>query len=139
MTSDAKLLTQFSLMYRNAVDAFMDEEGMHRGQAMALCAVVNRDGLTQSELAAELGVKGATVTHLLQRLEESNLVTRQRDDDDNRLVRVCATDAGRELELSLVKQLASLEDAVLAGIGAADRGTLRRLVWDMIRNMEEMG
>ena len=137
--SDAKLLTQFSLMYRNAVDAFMDKEGMHRGQALVLCAVVGRGGLTQTELADELSVRGATVTHMLQKLEEANLVTRQRDAEDNRLVRVHATEAGRELELSLSRQLDSLEDAVLAGLSAADRAVLRRLVWQMIANLEGIG
>lgn len=137
--SDAKLLTQFSLMYRNAVDAFMDKEGMHRGQALVLCAVVGRGGLTQTELAGELSVRGATVTHMLQKLEEANLVTRRRDDEDNRLVRVHATAAGRELELSLSRQLESLEDAVLAGLSAADRAVLRRLVWQMIANLEGIG
>lgn len=137
--SDAKLLTQFSLMYRNAVDAFMDKEGMHRGQALVLCAVVGRGGLTQTELAGELSVRGATVTNMLQKLEEANLVTRQRDAEDNRLVRVHATEAGRELELSLSRQLDSLEDAVLAGLNAADRAVLRRLVWQMIANLEGIG
>jgi len=134
--SDAKLLTQFSLMYRNAVDAFMEKEGMHRGQALVLCAVVGRGGLTQTELAEELSVTGATVTNMLQRLEEARLVTRRRDDADNRLVRVHATEAGRELELSLTRQLAKLEDAVLAGINAGEREALRGLVRRMIANME---
>jgi len=134
--SDAKLLTQFSLMYRNAVDAFMDKEGMHRGQALVLCAVVGRGGLTQTELAEELSVTGPTVTHMLQRLEEARLITRRRDDADNRLVRVHATEAGRELELSLTRQLAKLEDVVLAGMNAGERETLRELVRRMIANME---
>lgn len=137
--SDAKLLTQFSLLYRNAVDAFMDKEGLHRGQALVLCAVVARDGLTQTELADTLSVRGATVTNVLQRLEESNLVTRQRDEVDNRLVRVFATDAGRDLELSLAQQLANLESVVLAGIDPDDRAKLRQLVWRMISNIEEIG
>lgn len=133
--NDAQLLMQFSHLYRRAVDDFMEREGLHRGQALLLCAVAARDGRTQSEIATELSVKGATVTNMLQRLEESRLVTRQRDGEDNRLVRVYITEAGQALETSLAQQLASLEAQVLAGINMAERETLRRLVWRMIDNM----
>lgn len=133
--NDAQLLAQFSQMYRSAIDAFMDEVGMFRGQALVLCTVVHQDGLTQSEIAEALAVQGATVTNMLKRMEEANLVVRHRDSADNRLVRVYATDAGRQLETSIAERLKCLEGAILQGISEEDRATLRRLVWQMIDNI----
>jgi MarR family transcriptional regulator, organic hydroperoxide resistance regulator len=133
--SDSQLLAQFSQMYRTAVDTFMDEIGMHRGQALLLCTVAKQDGMTQSELGDLLSVQGATITNMLQRMEESNLITRQRDPEDNRLVRVYATDEGRAKELSINQQLRTLEDVILKGISEQDREALRRLVWQIIGNM----
>lgn len=132
---DAQLLAQFSQAYRSAVDAFMEQAGMYRGQALLLCTINKQAGMTQTEIADMLAVQGATVSHMLQRLEEARLVVRQRDAADNRLVRVYATEAGRQKELEIQEQLRCLEDAVLKGIGPAERETLRRLVWQMMDNI----
>lgn len=134
---DAQLLAQFSQMYRSAIDSFMDHAGMHRGQALLLCKIVDKDGMTQSEVAEALSVQGATITNMLKRMEEANLVVRQRDEADNRLVRVYVTDQGRELEKTIVEQLALLEESLLAGISQEDRHTLRRIVWQMMANLSD--
>ncbi|MCL5998970.1 MAG: MarR family transcriptional regulator [Chloroflexi bacterium] len=132
---DAQLLAQFSQMYRTAVDAFMDRLDMHRGQALLLCTVAKRDGMTQSEIAEQLSVQGATITNMLQRMPRRGLVLRRRDPDDNRLVRVYVTDEGRNKEHAIDLQLRTLEQTVLKGIGEQDRQVLRQLVWQMIDNM----
>ena len=132
---DAQLLAQFSQMYRSAIDVFLDRVDMYRGQALALCTVVKQDGMTQSEIAVALSVQGATITKMLKHLEESKLVVRSRDPVDNRLVRVYATDAGRQLESSIREQLRSLESSVLNGMSHEEREVLRQLVWQMIGNM----
>lgn len=136
--SDANLLAQFSQMYRNAIDGFMESVGMFRGQAFVLCQVVKQDGMTQSEIAEALSVQGATITNMLKKMEEANLITRQRDPQDNRLVRVHATEAGIKLEISITEQLQSLEDSILAGVSESDRAVLRRVVWQMIGNIENL-
>lgn len=134
---DANMLAQFSQMYRTAIDSFMEEVGMFRGQALLLCQIAKQDGMTQSEIAESLSVQGATITNMLKRMEESQLVERHRDADDNRLVRVYITEAGRELEVSIATRFQELEDAILKDMTEADRETLRRLVWQMIGNMSD--
>ncbi len=134
-TADSQLLVQFSQMYRTAVDNFMDQVGIHRGQGLLLCTVLKSEGLTQSELAEQLSVQGATITNMLQKLEEAGLVIRRRDDADNRLVRVYLTEAGRQKEAEVSRQLVLVEDSLLKGIGEADRAVLRRLIWQIMDNM----
>ncbi|MDZ4671866.1 MAG: MarR family transcriptional regulator [Phototrophicales bacterium] len=138
-TTDANLLAQFSQMYRTAIDSFMESVGMFRGQAFVLCQVVKQGGMTQSEIAEALSVQGATITNMLKKMEEASLITRQRDPQDNRLVRVHATDAGMKLEISITEQLQSLENSILAGVSEPDRAVLRRVVWQMIGNMDKSG
>jgi DNA-binding MarR family transcriptional regulator len=65
---------------------------------------------------------------MLQRMEETGLVSRRRDLDDNRLVRVYLTDAGREKEHFILAQLLKLESAVLAGFDESERILLRQLL-----------
>lgn len=136
MIDDTQLLAQFSQMYRTAVDSFADNIGMHRGQGLLLCVVARQEGMTQSEIADMLSVQGATVTNMLQRMEESALVVRQRDANDNRLVRVYMTDAGRDKELQLREQFSAFEETLLTGLSEAERDTLRRLLMKLIANME---
>lgn len=136
--SDANLLAQFSQMYRTAIDTFMEKVGMFRGQGLVLCQVVKNNGMTQTEIAEALSVQGATITNMLKKMEEAHLITRQRDPHDNRLVRVYATQAGIALETSIAEQLVQLENSILSGISEADRTVLRRVVWQMIGNIENL-
>src|SRR5438034_9143953 len=109
---DWELLVQVAQAYRSLSDAFMDEIGMHRAQATLLCRLFDRDGVTQSEIAEQLSVQGATITNMLQRMEEAGLVVRRRDPEDNRLVRVYLTGKGREQERAITEQFMKVEEAI---------------------------
>jgi DNA-binding MarR family transcriptional regulator len=134
-SDDWALLSQVAQTFRSLADAFMDQIGLHRAQATVLCRLFVQDGLTQSEIAEQLGVQGATVTTMLQRMEEARLVARRRDPDDNRLVRVYLTDAGRRLERDINAQFTKVEEATFAGLSPQDRVALRRMLHQMLRNM----
>ena len=132
---DWELLAQVSQTYRALSDDFINRIAMHRAQAGLLCRLFANDGITQSEIAEQLAVQGATVTNILQRMEEAGLVTRRRDLDDNRLVRVYLTDAGRQKERAITEQFIQLESAVFDGISEPERAQLRRLLRQMLENM----
>ena len=132
---DWELLAQVSQAYRALSDDFMDSIDMHRAQAGLLCQLYAHNGMTQSEIAEQLGVQGATVTSILQRMEEAGLVTRRRDDDDNRLVRVYLTEAGLQKERAINEQFVKLEGAVFEGLSESGRAEARRLLQQLLRNM----
>src|SRR5258706_5699980 len=132
---DWELLAQFSQAYRSLSDAFMDQIAMHRAQATVLCKLFVQDGMTQTEIAQQLSVEGATVTDTLQRMEEAGLVSRRRDPDDNRLVRVYLTDAGCEKERFIMEQFMKLESTVFADFNDSERILLRQSLNRMLHNM----
>ena len=132
---DWELLAQVSQAYRTLSDNFMDQIGMHRAQASLLCRLFVNNGLTQSEIAEQLSAQGATVTNILQRMEEAGLVTRQRDSEDNRLVRVYLTEAGRQKERAITEQFLKLEGTIFEGINENDRVRMRALFQQMLQNM----
>lgn len=133
---DWELLAQFAQAYRSLSDTLMDQITLHRSQAMVLCKLFVQDGMTQSEIAQQLSIQGATVTDMLQRMEESGLVTRRRDLEDNRLVRVYLTDSGREKERFIMEQFLKLESAVFAGFDEKERRLLRQLFNRTLDNMD---
>src|SRR5215207_9238989 len=140
---DWELLAQVSQAYRTLSDNFMARIGMHRAQASLLCRLFVNNGLTQSEIAEQLSVQGATITNILQRMEEAGLVTRQRDSEDNRLVRVYLTEAGRQKERAITEQFLNLESTIFEGINENDRIRMRDLLQQILQNMtsktERMG
>jgi DNA-binding MarR family transcriptional regulator len=132
---DWELLAQFAQAYRGLSDALMDQIALHRSQAMVLCKLFVQDGMTQSEIAQQLSVQGATMTDMLQRMEESGLVSRRRDLDDNRLVRVYLTAAGHEKERFIMEQFLKLEAAIFAGFSESERAVLRQLLDRSLENI----
>ncbi len=95
--------------------------------------------MTQTEIGDQLSVQGATVTNMLQRMEESGLVSRRRDPEDNRLVRVYLTSSGQEKERAITGQFLDLEKTVFAGITEEDRAVFRRILRQLLHNMGSSG
>lgn len=135
---DWELLTQVSQTYRSLSDTFMNQIGMHRAQATLLCHLFVADGMTQSEIAEQLSVQGATVTNIVQRMEESGLIVRHRDQEDNRVVRVYLTAQGRDKERSITEQFSKLESAIFADISLEERRTLRHSLRQLLKNMSSI-
>lgn len=132
---DWQLLAQFSQIFRTVSDTFTDQVDIPRGQAMVLCVVAMHNGITQSEIADQLSVQGATVTNMLQRLEEAGLVVRHRDADDNRLVRVHLTEEGLQKERSINAQFGALQELIFQGIPLEERVILLRQLQKIITNI----
>lgn len=132
---DWELLARFARSYRSLSAAFMRQIDIPRTQAIVLHRLFIQEGLTQSELAQLLGVQGATVTGILQRMEEAGFISRHRDPDDNRLVRICLTDLGREKERLITQQTDKLEKAIFSAFEADERAQLRRYLARALDNI----
>ncbi len=76
--------------------SLVGSHGLTGPQALILKAV-HGGSLTAGELATEVSLSQGTVTDILNRLEQRGLITRLRDTQDRRRVRVQATDAGLAL------------------------------------------
>jgi DNA-binding MarR family transcriptional regulator len=134
---DWELLARVAQSYRTLSDELMEQIDMHRAQAMLLCRLFVEEGQTQSEIADQLAVQGATVTNMLQRMEEAELVSRRRDSEDNRLMRVSLTETGREKEQSIMTQFLKIEAAIFEGFSPDERELLRRLLRRLWINMSK--
>lgn len=66
-------------------------------QLVCLLAVIESGPLTATAISREISVSPSTVVGILDRLEEKNLIRRERSREDRRTVFVTATDAGRQL------------------------------------------
>jgi DNA-binding MarR family transcriptional regulator len=72
-------------------------------QLKSLICVVESDGATSGLIARRLGVGLSTVTGIVDRLAEHNLVTRREDPDDRRITRVLPTPRARVMVDELLR------------------------------------
>lgn len=72
--------------------------GLTYPQYIVLTLLWQKDGRGVGDIASSLEMKTSTVTPLIKRLESNGLVTRRRDDGDERKVRVKLTARGRDLQ-----------------------------------------
>jgi MarR family transcriptional regulator, organic hydroperoxide resistance regulator len=70
--------------------------GIPGAQLWALHEVAQADGLSVGELALRMRVHQTTVSNLLNRLDASGLVRKERSPDDQRIVHVHLSAAGRK-------------------------------------------
>lgn len=132
---DLELLLQLSQVFRNVSDSFSDRVEIPRGQAMVLCQVAKQDGLTQSEIAERLSVQGATITTMLQKMDDAGWVSRQRDAADNRLVRVYMTEAGIQKEREINEQFGALQTLAFKEMSQEELALLRRWLLRIIESI----
>ncbi len=72
--------------------------GLTYPQYLVLVALWERDARRVNELGAELQLDTNTLTPLLKRMEAAELLTRQRNPEDERSLIVSLTDKGRALQ-----------------------------------------
>ena len=95
-------------------------------QTAALATIERHGPLTPSELATRERVQRPTVTRLVVRLEEAELVTRAADPGDRRSALITITPAGRALLATARTRKDAFLSARLDALPAADRRTLER-------------
>jgi DNA-binding MarR family transcriptional regulator len=75
----------------------LDSLGVTYPQYLVLSTLWEKEGQTISAIADRLALEPSTITPLMKRLEAAGFVTRQRNPDDERQVRVSLTEKGKEL------------------------------------------
>lgn len=86
-----------SLAMTKLYKPLLDELGLTYPQYLVMLVLWEKDGLMVSELGQRLFLDTGTLTPLLKRLESSGFVSRLRDVNDERRVRITLTPAGRKL------------------------------------------
>jgi DNA-binding MarR family transcriptional regulator len=86
-----------NLAYGRAYKPILDPLGLTYTQYIALVALWEEDNQTVSQLGERMFLESNTLTPILKKLESLGYLRRRRDTDDERVVRVSLTEAGRKL------------------------------------------
>jgi MarR family transcriptional regulator for hemolysin len=83
---------------------------------------------TQRDIAAAIGIEGATLTHHLSRMEADGLVRRERVAGNRRTQVVALTPAGESLFTTLLGAVVAFDQQLCAGFSDRELATLRNLL-----------
>jgi DNA-binding MarR family transcriptional regulator len=96
-----------------------------------------RGTLSIGELAEALGVTGSSATTACKRLEKAGLVMRERQSDDERMVRVQLTARGRERIEAWHQQRREMLARWLAPLAQDEQEELQRLLERLLESIEQ--
>jgi len=123
-----QLLSQVCRLTGDRLRVKMEEIGLHKGQGFILFHLWHHDGIAQNVIAHALHVSPATMTNTLQRMERDGWITRQRDSEDQRIVRVHLTEKAKALHEEVRASFRDLEREVTSVLTKDERETLRELL-----------
>ncbi len=115
----------------------LDELGLTYLQYIVLVSLYEHDDQTVGSLGDKLFLNSSTLTPLLKRLEAMGHLTRQRDPEDERVVRVRMTPKGRSVRERALAYRSQLAKAM--GLGAADFQRLREELVKLRTNLSDGG
>lgn len=113
---------------RQQGEVWCQEIGLHAGQDLVIFRLLKEDGLSQSQLAAVLGVEIGTVAKMVQRMEKEGLLIRRQDAEDARISRVYLTEKGRSLGEPVLHIWKDLDACLVQGMSQAEQLLFRRLL-----------
>ncbi len=112
--------------------------GLSRGQPPVLLFLGEEDGQTQSALSEKVQIRPASLSAILQRMEQAKLVERRSHHTDHRAVQVYLTDLGRKRHQAVQKALGELEQIMFADFAESERSEFRRFLERIKGNLEKM-
>lgn len=100
--------------WRNALDRRLKSLDLSQAAWMTIAMVTrNREPLSQIDLANKLGVEGATMVSMLDRLVKAELIERQPCESDRRVKHIALTAKGKEIHGELRKRADSFRTQIL--------------------------
>src|SRR5216683_4639013 len=95
------------------------------------------DAQSIGELADALGITSSSATTACKRLEKAGLVIRERQMDDERMVRVSLTEEGRERIVAWQQQRRELLGRLLEPLDKHEQGELQHILEHMLQAAED--
>jgi DNA-binding MarR family transcriptional regulator len=113
----------------------LDQLGLTYLQYVALVLLYEHNDQTVSSLSDKLFLESSTLTPLLKRLEAMGHVTRQRDPQDERVVKVNITPKGRKVREKALEYREQLVEKM--GLNATDFKNLREDLVKLRTNLSD--
>ncbi len=112
------------------------EYGLKRGQYSYLIFINENPGLSQLNLVNSLNIDKTTVAKALKKLEAQQIIFRQKDIDDKRILRTYPTQTGREIYQEVISEENKLLNSLLTTFSEREKSDIRTLLDKISKNIE---
>jgi DNA-binding MarR family transcriptional regulator len=123
-------------LFESALRARIAPYGVVPGQFAQLLALFERDGVSQADLCKAVHIDQSTMALTLRRMERDGLITRVASQQDKRRTEIWLTSRARELRATLVACAQDGNAVATQGVSEVDLGTTRRVLSQMIQNLQ---
>jgi MarR family transcriptional regulator, transcriptional regulator for hemolysin len=111
------IINRTAKAFVKALDSQLREKvGVTAGQWKVLVMLVDQNGLTQKEIADRLGLDGATLIPIIDKMERDKLVVRKVDPADRRNNRIYRTEMADVLWDKMMECASNIKEISLKGI-----------------------
>ena len=123
--------------WRQALDRRLRHLGISQAGWLAVTvAAKSKTPLSQTELADKLGVEGATMVAMIDRLVKSQLVTREPSTTDRRVKYIALTEAGNRLYAKVRVEAEAFRREILANVDGSRLVAATELLEELIKVVE---
>lgn len=123
-TSFHYLLMASQALFQRKVMAHLTDCGLTAGQPKVLDYLGLHNGSVQKAIAAGCQIEPATLTGILNRMEEKRLIYRQMENGDRRSLHVYLTEEGKEKQKLVRETLEGLTREILSEISPEEQQVL---------------
>ena len=113
----------------------MEDMELNPSQAGILFILNNQGRLSQRQLAGKIGITPPSMTVTLRKLEERGFITKEPDERDQRILRICLSEAGKECIEKIKSIMKDMEEILYRGFSVEERLLFQRLLLEMRENM----
>jgi DNA-binding MarR family transcriptional regulator len=112
------------------------EDALDLGQVDALDMLAFHGSVRMGELAEALRVDASTATRAVNRLVDAGLATRERSDDDGRVMVVVLSDHGKQVHRAMMLRRREALEGILADLNGRERLQLATLLERFIAGLD---
>jgi len=106
-------------------------------QFTALQVLINNGDMTIGELSQQMDLACSTITDLVDRMEKNELVKREKDQKDKRVVRVIVLAKGHDILQKVLDRRISFLEVKLEGLSVAEVEALKSALEKLYVEMKE--
>ena len=116
----------------------LKDTGLTLGQPKVLDYLKDHDGVSQKEIAAGCLIEAGSLTSILNRMEEKDLIERKMLDGNRRTFHIFMTESGKKNQKLVEEAFEKIEKTALNGISEEEQKLFMEIFCRIYRNLADM-
>ena len=131
-----KWILRLSNQVRRIFNTYTNNKGTQTRMLSFVLSNYPQKDIYQKDIEAELNIRSSSISVFLKKLEEQELIIKEKVPFDDRLKRICPTSTSMKLKKEIDKDILSLETKMIYGISQKNLNIFVEVLKKMIKNLE---